>query len=265
MRPDVSLIMPAWRPRSEWLREAVASALDEPDCEVELIVVDDGSEEPVERLLAGVNDARLRPIRVEHAGPYAARNAGVAVAQAAFVRFVDADDVVVAGSTGRLLALAEEEPARIAYGATAICDEDLAPHGVFSSETEGWAAEECVLGRLRGLRRLDPLSPRSVVERAGPWEHGFTVSGDWDFVLRALEQAPVRPLDEIVTRYRRHGASITKRADVGAGAAAGRLVIGRYFERHPEQRGSELERRPIFACTSIVPRRTPGSGSTAPH
>jgi hypothetical protein len=82
------------------------------------------------------------------------------------------------------------------------------------------------------------------VDAAGPWsEHGFRVSGDWDFVLRALEQAPVRPLGDVVTRYRRHGSSITKTADVAAGAAAGEAVLDGYFARHPERRGSRLERR----------------------
>ena len=57
---DVSLIMPVWRTPREWLREAVESALAEQDVDLELVVVDDGNEEPVERLLDGVDDARLR-------------------------------------------------------------------------------------------------------------------------------------------------------------------------------------------------------------
>ena len=48
--------MPVWRPRSDWLHEAVASALDESACEVELIVVDDGNEQPVAELLVDVGD-----------------------------------------------------------------------------------------------------------------------------------------------------------------------------------------------------------------
>jgi hypothetical protein len=53
----------------------------------------------------------------------------------------------------------------------------------------------------------------------------------------------VRRLDAVVTRYRRHPSSITRSADVAAGADAGRLVLDRYFARHPEQRGTSLERR----------------------
>lgn len=237
----VSLVMPVWQPHPEWLIEAVTSALAEHDCEIELIVVDDGCEPPVAPLLGQIDDPRLRVLRVAHAGPYAARNAGIAHARGTHLRFVDADDLVEPGSTGRLLALAEAAGEAIAYGATMMCDETLAPLRVVTSQAEGDVAQECVRGRFE-VFLVSLLFPRAVVERAGPWdETAFEVSGDWDFVLRALEQAPVRRLDGVVTHYRRHDASVTRRADVGAGARAGRLIIDRYFERHPEQRGTPLE------------------------
>ncbi|MEA2219188.1 MAG: hypothetical protein QOJ35_1814 [Solirubrobacteraceae bacterium] len=237
----VSIVMPVWRPRPQWLRAAVASALQERGCEIELIVVDDACEQPVAELLADIDDPRLRVLRIEHAGAYGARNAGIAAARGTHVRFFDADDVVEPGSTGRLLALAGSDA--IAYGATAMCDAALVAQRVVTSRLQGDVAADCVRGRFE-VFVVSMLFPRGVVERAGPWEEtAFEVSGDWDFVLRALEQAPVRPLDAVVTHYRRHAASITRTADVGAGARAGRLVIDRYFERHPERRGTPLERQ----------------------
>jgi glycosyltransferase involved in cell wall biosynthesis len=239
----VSLVMPAWRPRRDWLLTAVASALDEHACDVELIVVDDGNEQPVAELLAGIDDERLRVLRIEHAGPYAARNAGLRVARGDFVRYADADDVVEPGSTGRLLALAQSGSGELlAYGATMMCDEALVPQRVVTAQTEGLVAHECLLGGFE-VFLVSIVYPRTVIERAGPWEESaFSVSGDWDYVLRALEEAPVRRLDEVVTRYRRHPSSVTKTARVQAGADAGRLVLDRYFERHPDQLGTPLER-----------------------
>lgn len=240
----VSLIMPAWRPRGDWLHQAVASALDESACDIELIVVDDGSDEPVAELLADVADPRLRVLRVEHGGPYAARNAALEVARGDYVRYVDADDVVQAGSTGRLLALARSAGGEtLAYGATQMCDEELRPGRIVTAHSEGDVAHECLLGGF-DVFVVSILYPRAVLDGAGPWEEtAFTVSGDWDYVLRALEQAPVRRLDEVVSLYRRHPTSVTKSARVEAGAQAGQLVLDRYFERHPERRGGALERR----------------------
>jgi hypothetical protein len=235
--------MPVWRTRADWLHEAVASALDETACDIELLVVDDGNERAVVELLHDVADPRLHVLRIEHAGPYAARNAALAVARGDYVRYVDADDIVQAGSTGRLLALAEGGGETLAYGATLMCDDELTPGRVVTAQSEGHVAEECLLGGF-DVFVVAILFPRAVVDRAGPWEEtGFSVSGDWDYVLRTLEQAPVRRLDEVVCLYRRHEESVTKTARIAAGAQAGQLVLDRYFDRHPAQRGGTLERR----------------------
>ena len=62
----VSLVMPVWRPRREWLLEAVGSALGQRDCSLELIVVDDGNAEPVAVISNYLFERRgLRDLRLE--------------------------------------------------------------------------------------------------------------------------------------------------------------------------------------------------------
>src|SRR5262245_45010048 len=101
----VSLVMPAWNPRPDWLREAVSSALAQQRCSIELIVVDDGSDTPVADLLSDLDDARLRLLRVPHGRVSRARNAAIEAARGDYVRFIDCDDVIVADSTAHLLGL----------------------------------------------------------------------------------------------------------------------------------------------------------------
>ena len=90
--PTVSLLMAAYAQRPAWLREAVSSALGQRDCSFELILIDDGSPEPVAELLAEFDDPRLRVLRVEHGGVSRARNAGIAAARGRYIRFLDSDD-----------------------------------------------------------------------------------------------------------------------------------------------------------------------------
>lgn len=237
--PAVSLVMAAWNPRADWLRLAVDTALEERGVELELVVVDDGSEPPVAETLAAVDDERLRVVRVPHGGESAARNAGIAEAKGAFLRFVDADDATVAGSTAHLLGLAAGGDA-IAYGATTICDAELRPVWTMSCDLQGDVEEACLLGRFT-VRIPSLLFPRAVVEAAGEWRSEFRVSHDWDFVLRAVAHAPVRGDRLPATLYRKHRASAT--SNLGAGLTGGTLVLDRFFERRPELRGSRLERR----------------------
>ena len=242
LTPAVSLVMPVWQPRRDWLRAAVASALDQEDCDLELVVVDDGNAEPVAGLLDDLADRRLRVLRVEHGGAYAARNAGFAATRGRWIRFIDADDVLERGSTARLLRLAGGADDVIAYGSTVVCDENLSPTGEISSNVQGWAAERCIVASF-DVRVVSMLFPRRILTLAGAWDPSFSISGDWEYVLRTLEHARVRGERAPATYYRRHRSSLTKTADIAEGEEAWRRVLAGYFDRHAHQRGSQLERR----------------------
>ena len=97
--------MSAWKPNREWLLEAVNSILAQRGCRFELLVIDDGSPQPVAELLEHINDARMRVERVPHGGLSRARNAGAALARGDYIRFVDCDDFYPPDSTARLLEL----------------------------------------------------------------------------------------------------------------------------------------------------------------
>lgn len=238
--PLVSFVMPAWNTREEWLREAVRSVLGQEGAEVELVVVDDGSDRPVAELLADAADPRLRVIRTAHVGSAGARNAGFRASRGKYVRFVDSDDSVPPGSTGHLLALASGPTPVIAYGATLYCDASLRPVRVLTSDLQGDARDACLFGRF-AVRGPALLFPRAVVEAAGGWDPYATPCEDWDFVLRALEHARVRGDGTVVYRYRKHETSLTGSMDAVERGA--HRVVDRYLERHPEDVGTRRARR----------------------
>ena len=238
--PLVSLVMPAWNPDPAWLRQAISSALAQEGCEIELIVVDDGSDIPVEELLDGVDDDRMRVRRVAHGGAARARNAGIEIARGEYFRFIDCDDVIPRDSTSHLLAIAGNDDAVIAYGATLACDEDLRPQSVIGSTLQGGVAESCLLNRF-AMTIHSLLFPRSIVEEIGPWESSLVVSEDWDYSLRAFERASVRGDRRIATHYRIH--PLMNSRNVTEAIRGYRVVVDRYFERNPERRNESLHRR----------------------
>ncbi len=86
--PLLSIIIPSYN-RPHMLMKAVNSALAQSLENIEVIVVDDGSEPPV----ALPERARLRLVRLaQNQGVATARNAGAAAAQAAHICFLDDDD-----------------------------------------------------------------------------------------------------------------------------------------------------------------------------
>ncbi len=259
--PLVSLVMPVWRPRRDWLLQAVRSSLAQRDCELELIVVDDGNPEPLDELLADVRDPALRLVRASHGGPSEARNAGVEAARGRLIRFVDADDVYEPGSTARLARLIGDDDDVIAYGRTVFCDEELRPVWTMSSRLEGWIAADAVLGRFR-VRTQSLLFPAAVVRAAGPWDPSFPVCHDLEFIARTLEHARVRADPGVATWYRKHEGSVSSNFERGDDDI--RRVIEGYLERHPERRGTGFERRAVASRHAVAARARAMRGMARP-
>lgn len=86
----VSVIIPTYN-RAADCRRAVESVLAQSHREVEVIVVDDGSEDATHEAIEGL-DSRVVYLRQENAGVIAARNRGLAAAQGEFIAFLDSDD-----------------------------------------------------------------------------------------------------------------------------------------------------------------------------
>ncbi|MDO8149354.1 CDP-glycerol glycerophosphotransferase family protein [Isoptericola sp. b515] len=101
----MSVVMPC-RDGERFVEAAVRSVLNQDMRDLELIVVDDGSQDrsrEIVEALAG-RDRRIRPMATSGGlGPGAARNLGVAQARGRYLTFVDADDLVLPGAYSRML------------------------------------------------------------------------------------------------------------------------------------------------------------------
>lgn len=92
----VSVVIPAYNAASTITR-AIKSVLlqDIGDLELEIIVVDDGSQDATASLVESsmkLSRQNIRLIRQENSGPAAARNTGVSAAKGEYIAFLDADD-----------------------------------------------------------------------------------------------------------------------------------------------------------------------------
>lgn len=102
--PTVSAVIPCYN-GAPTIEAAIASALAQTHRLLEIIVVDDGSQD------AGADVASRYPvtvIRQKNSGPAAARNAGVAASSGEWVAFLDHDDTWVPDKTAVQLAAATD-------------------------------------------------------------------------------------------------------------------------------------------------------------
>lgn len=105
----VSVIMPTYN-YGRFIADAIDSILRQTMPDFEIIVVDDGSTDDTQAILAGIKDPRLKVVCQENSGTPAARNRGRAEAQGEYIAWLDSDDIWRPEFLERHLAVLEPEP-----------------------------------------------------------------------------------------------------------------------------------------------------------
>ncbi len=196
----MAIVIPCYNDQ-RFLPQALATIEGEEP--TELVVVDDGSDDPgTLRLLDSLAQAGVRVLHQPNAGPAAARMAGVVASQAPYVLPLDADDLLGPGSVRALADALDAHPeAGVAWGDVEL----FRPSGarVFARGPD--ALDPWLITYVSELP-LSALFRREVLLQAGGYQlrDGYE---DWDLWM-ALAERGVRGVHvrRLVERHREHGA-----------------------------------------------------------
>lgn len=111
---QVSVVIPTYN-RAAFLSEAIDSALAQTGVDLEVIVVDDGSTDSTESVVASYDAGLVLYIRQENSGASVARNTGIFAASKPWVALLDSDDVWLPGKLARQFQDLSQNPDAIAH------------------------------------------------------------------------------------------------------------------------------------------------------
>jgi len=205
MTPEVSVIIPAYN-RCAMLLEAIASVLAQSASAFELIVIDDGSTDGTsenERLRRMSETIRIE--RIDHRGPAAARNRGVALARAPLIAFLDSDDLWSPTKLERQLAFMRDNPGCAISQTSEIWIRN--GRRVNPAHRHRKRAGDIFIDSLRTcLIGMSSVMIRAELFRSsGGFDEHMTAAEDYDLWLRILIDHEAGLLDEpLVTRRGGH-------------------------------------------------------------
>lgn len=190
---SVSVVIPAWNP-GPYLAEAVESAVTQLPAPLEVLVVDDGSTEPL-----NVQDhPLLRVIRQDNTGPSAARNRGIREAHGDLIAFLDADDVWYPGKLAAQVGLMSPEVGLCS------CDfEVIEPTG----KRNGWGGDGVSYRQLlRGnsIHTSGAVARRSLLLEVGCFDEALTHSEEWGTWLDIARRSELAHASGVYVGYRLH-------------------------------------------------------------
>lgn len=195
----------------------VASVREQSLSNFEMIVVDDGSDDTTAKIVAAVDDPRMRLISTSNQGVGAARNRGLAACRAPLVIFLDADDLLLPDALERMVATMAANPGHVAcFGHHIKIDEDGAPLGRTTPAAFRALAGEDTLRQL--LRKNVIVNGGALcirteaARRVGGYDPSLRFAEDLEFWCRLAVLGDFVPItDSVVLKYRlrRAGANWT--------------------------------------------------------
>ena len=238
MNAYFSVLVPVYRTVGDYLREMIESVRAQTFDDWQLVLVDDGSDDP--DLTAGLQAAAASDERIvvevleRNSGIVAATNRALELADGSFVCLLDHDDVLAPDALSRVRKAIDEQPdADVLYSDELI----IGPAGEVLGE---FGKPEFSPERLRGQMYTGHLGSyrRSLLDRIGGLRDGFDGSQDYDLVLRSTELArQVVHIPEALYRWRTLPSSVSHSAGNQYVFDAARRALAEHLRR----RGSVAE------------------------
>lgn len=200
--PKISVVIPVYN-GEKTIRETLESVIQQTFSDLEILVINDGSQDDTLKVVQQISDPRIQVISYSNAGLAASRNRGIALATGEYVAFIDADDLWTADKLEAQLKALESNPeAALAYSWTNFIDEagQFLQTGSHRSES-GWVYEK-LLTFFFLENGSNFLIRRSVFEQVGTFDESLKASEDWDMCLRIAAHYPfvVVPAPQVLYR-----------------------------------------------------------------
>ena len=175
----VSIVMPAFN-RADRIGKAIQSVLAQSHKNFELLIIDDGSEDNTEEVLAEfADDVRVRVFWNDHLGVSAARNTGLYNATGQYIFYLDSDNTWTPDFLAVMLVAFEVSGKTCLYGASKLQNASDVLIG-YRGEPFNW--DQCVQGNYIDMNVFGHHI--DLVEKYGAFDLTLERMVDWDLILR---------------------------------------------------------------------------------
>lgn len=177
--PLISIIIPVYN-HEEALQKALDSIVRQTEKNVEVIIVDDGSDVAVKCQMSNVN---CQVLRQAHSGAPAARNRGFRESKGEYVIFWDADVIAEPGMLQKMKTTLDAHP-EASYAYSDFYFGRKKPFGLAHGKMPAQTFDP------EALKKNNYINTTSLIRRSAaiPWDESLKRFQDWDLWLTMLEQ-----------------------------------------------------------------------------
>ncbi len=188
---QVSVIVPAYNSEA-WIKRAVQSVLSQTITDIEIIVIDDCSNDRTGEVIQQIDDPRIKYIcSQKNEGAGGARNRGIQMARGEYLAFIDSDDEWMPTKLQRqleLLSSLAESWGVCHTGCIIVKDGQRSITQLPKEQFSGWALNHYLHNRFGFLNPSTLLVRRAVIEDVGLFDVRLLRGQDYDWFLRVFQK-----------------------------------------------------------------------------
>lgn len=248
MSPRVSVVMPVFN-GGPYLSSAIESVLAQTFDDYELVIVDDGSSDASEEVIArfAARDARVRAYRKDNSGISDTLNLGISEARGDWIARLDADDLMLPHRLERQMAFVSADSEIVAAGSYYdIIDATSARCATLRPLPRDREELQRLLDAREPLTFTHPtmIYRRHIAVALGGYRKDYEPCEDTELFARMLAMSGVILIQpEVLTLYRVHDAAVSQRA-------ATEMFLKRHFVYHNFYRA--LDGRPAVSYDEFL-------------
>lgn len=207
--PKVSVVIPLYN-RRDYIADCIQSVLEQDFADFEIVVVDDGSTDGSDEVIAGLKDSRIRYYRNEtNRGISYTRNRLNTLASGSYIAILDSDDLAEPGRLTKQVNFLDLNPEVSLLGG---CAKLIDEHGVSLGRT--WGRELRPEEVFANLPFENPILQSTVMARREyflelPYREDLRTAEDYDIWLRGSHRHRYAVTKDVVTAYRIHAGNIS--------------------------------------------------------
>ncbi len=205
---QISVLMPVYNTKKEFLRESIDSVLAQTFVDFELLILDNGSEPYVNDILKSYSDKRIKLFRKDkNVGPVGGRNFLIDNTNGSFITLVDSDDIIYPEKFEKQIKLFKENP-NIGVVAT---DYEIIKDVPCRKQDFATKNDEikrklvfggCIFVNSSIMIRKSVMDEHNIKYKSDSW-----MAEDYRLLLDLVPVTDFAAVPEVLTVYRYHGAN----------------------------------------------------------
>lgn len=209
---NITVLMPVYND-SEFLMNSVNSILNQTYKDFEFLIIDDGSDDEIGKVISSIDDSRINYKKISHKGIAGALNYGLKISSGDLIARIDADDVNPPGRLKSQIDFHNKYPEYDVIAGRSVYFKNKGKILFFIKPPESDNEIKKMLNLHNPINHSSVLFNKKKIMSGGGYNEDFKCYEDFELWFRMRDKLKYKIIPEVLVYTRLRKNSLTKKSD----------------------------------------------------